>query len=38
MAISCGTGIVLDLFVSKYDGFALLYVVISGEFGFIRLN
>ncbi|KAF8626384.1 hypothetical protein AX15_005033 [Amanita polypyramis BW_CC] len=30
MAISCGTGIVLDLFVSKYEGFALLTVVISG--------
>ena len=31
MAISCGTGIVLDLFVSKYEGFALLAVVISGN-------
>ncbi|KIL68489.1 hypothetical protein M378DRAFT_120593 [Amanita muscaria Koide BX008] len=30
MAISSGTGIVLDLFVSKYEGFALLAVVISG--------
>ncbi|KAF8352205.1 Mg transporter [Amanita rubescens] len=30
MIISCATGIVLDLFVSKYEGFALLYVVISG--------
>ena len=36
MIISCGTGIVLDLFVSKYEGFALLFVVISGEFGLIR--
>ncbi|KAJ6606159.1 Mg transporter [Mycena vulgaris] len=30
MIISSGTGIVLDLFVSRYDGFALLAVVISG--------
>ncbi|KAL4244168.1 SLC41A transporter family protein [Abortiporus biennis] len=30
MILSCGTGIILDLFVSKYDGFALLAVVISG--------
>ncbi|KAJ7778783.1 Mg transporter [Mycena maculata] len=30
MVISSGTGIVLDLFVSRYDGFALLAVVISG--------
>lgn len=30
MIISCGTGIVLDLFVSRYDGFALLAAVISG--------
>lgn len=30
MAISCGTGIVLDLFVSRYEGFALLATVISG--------
>lgn len=30
MAISSGTGIVLDLFVSRYVGFALLAVVISG--------
>ena len=36
MIISCGTGIVLDLFVSKYEGFALLYVVISGTFDLIR--
>ena len=28
MIISCGTGIVLDLFVSRYDGFALLAAVI----------
>lgn len=31
MVISCGTGIVLDLFVSRYEGFALLAAVISGE-------
>lgn len=30
MIISCGTGIVLDLFVSRYEGFALLATVISG--------
>lgn len=30
MVISCGTGIVLDLFVSRYEGFAILAVVISG--------
>jgi solute carrier family 41 len=30
MAISSGTGIVLDMFVSRYEGFALLAVVISG--------
>ncbi|KAF8901826.1 hypothetical protein CPB85DRAFT_120765 [Mucidula mucida] len=30
MVISSGTGIVLDLFVSRYEGFALLAVVISG--------
>ncbi|GLB35589.1 putative divalent cation transporter [Lyophyllum shimeji] len=30
MAISSGTGIVLDRFVSRYEGFALLAVVISG--------
>ena len=30
MIISCGTGIVLDLFVSRYDGFALLAAVIGG--------
>lgn len=32
MIISTGTGIVLDLFVSRYKGFALLAVVISGLF------
>lgn len=31
MVISSGTGVVLDLFVSRYDGFALLAVVISGS-------
>ncbi len=30
MIISCGTGIVLDLFVSRYEGFAPLAAVISG--------
>ncbi|KAJ7591238.1 Mg transporter [Mycena floridula] len=30
MVISSATGIVLDLFVSRYEGFALLAVVISG--------
>ncbi|KAI0345011.1 hypothetical protein BDW22DRAFT_1325659 [Trametopsis cervina] len=30
MVISCGTGIVLDLFVSRFEGFALLAAVISG--------
>ncbi|KAF5343539.1 hypothetical protein D9758_012934 [Tetrapyrgos nigripes] len=30
MVISSTTGIVLDLFVSRYEGFALLAVVISG--------
>jgi len=30
MVISCGTGIVLDMFASRYPGFPLLAVVISG--------
>lgn len=30
MVISSGTGIVLDMFVSRYEGFAILAVVISG--------
>lgn len=30
MVISSGTGIVLDTFVARYEGFALLAVVISG--------
>lgn len=30
MAISSGTGIVLDTFVERYSGFALLAVVITG--------
>ncbi|KAH8100273.1 Mg transporter [Cristinia sonorae] len=30
MIISSGTGIVLDMYVTKYEGFALLAVVISG--------
>lgn len=32
MVISTATGIILDLFVSRYNGFALLAVLISGEF------
>ena len=31
MIISCGTGIVLDVFVSRYEGFVLLAAVISGR-------
>ncbi len=31
MVISTATGIILDLFVSRYSGFALLAVIISGE-------
>ncbi|KAG2359727.1 solute carrier family 41 member 1 [Suillus spraguei] len=30
MAISCASGIVLDMFVSRYEGFPLLAIVISG--------
>ncbi|KAL0570401.1 hypothetical protein V5O48_011559 [Marasmius crinis-equi] len=30
MIISSGTGMILDMFVSRYEGFALLAVVISG--------
>jgi len=30
MVISSGTGVVLDMFVSRYEGFPLLAVVISG--------
>ena len=32
MVISSGTGIVLDTFVTRYEGFALLAVVISGSY------
>ena len=32
MVISSGTGIVLDMFVSRYEGFSLLAIVISGMF------
>jgi len=35
MVISSATGIVLDLFVSKYEDFAILAVVISGEAGML---
>lgn len=31
MAISTGTGIVLDMFVSRYDGYALLAIIIGGK-------
>jgi solute carrier family 41 len=31
MVISSGTGIVLDLFVNRYQGFALLAIAISGQ-------
>ena len=31
MIISSGTGIVLDMFASRYPGFPMLAVVISGE-------
>lgn len=31
MLVSSGTGIVLDTFVSRYEGFALLAVVIAGS-------
>ncbi len=37
MVISSCTGIVLDLFVSRYEGFALLAVVISGRILFQTL-
>lgn len=38
MIISCGTGIVLDLFASRYEGFALLAVVISGQSLFVSTS
>ena len=40
MIISSGTGIVLDVFVSRYEGFAVLAVVISGTylFSLVKLN
>ena len=43
MFISSGTGIVLDMFVSRYEGFAVLAVVISGTyllsfFSYVKLN
>lgn len=31
MIISSGTGIILDLFASRYEGFPLLAIVISGQ-------
>lgn len=37
MIISSGTGIVLDMFVSRYEGFAVLAVVISGEYSLPHL-
>jgi solute carrier family 41 len=36
MAIASATGIILDVFVSRYSGFALLAVIISGVF--VSLN
>jgi len=33
MVISCATGTVLDVFASRYQGFLLLAIVISGEWG-----
>jgi len=38
MVISSGTGVVLDMFVSKYEGFPLLAVVISGTSASISLT
>ena len=38
MVISCGTGIVLDLFVSRFEGFALLAAVISGKYTLVRCS
>lgn len=32
MVISSATGIVLDLFANRYEGFPLLAIVISGSF------
>lgn len=38
MIISSGTGIVLDMFVSRYEGFAILATVISGQpFSLLRV-
>lgn len=37
MAISSGTGIVLDMFVSRYEGFAILAIVISGMLCYFRI-
>lgn len=38
MIISSATGIVLDMFVSKYEGFAVLAVVISGTLALFLRN
>ena len=38
MVISSGTGVVLDMFVSKYEGFPLLAVVISGTSASVSLT
>lgn len=38
MVISSGTGIVLDMFVSKYEGFAILAIVISGSSSLILVH
>lgn len=36
MVISSATGIVLDVFVSRYRGFALLAIVISGSYSLLK--
>ena len=38
MVISSGTGIVLDTFVERYSGFALLAVVIAGQYAGIAFQ
>lgn len=35
MIISSGTGLVLDAFVSRYRGFALISAVITGQSAFV---
>lgn len=38
MVITSGSGIVLDLFVSRYDGYALLAVAFGGACGYPLLH